>query len=214
MTKKVRANQKIFLKSLLAKKEPYIEFVNKVPVTIFPGVFPPATDTRLLAKHIRITPKCNKVLDLTTGSGSLALIAGLQGATGLACDINPLAVKNANFNFNKNKVKLKAIKSDLYKRVPKGKYDLVIANGPYIEGDIKHPLEYAFFGASKFLSSLFKDLNKYLKPEGVLLITIAEWGDVGFFNSQVKEYGYKAEILGRMTSKDGERKYRLYRISF
>ena len=75
--KKIRDHQKAFLKKTKARKESLAFFIEGVNIIVNPGVFPPATDTKLLASHIHITPG-ERILDLTTGSGIFSIIAGLH----------------------------------------------------------------------------------------------------------------------------------------
>lgn len=208
---KVIENQSKFLKNLKHKKKPYFVKVNNADILVYPNVFPPTTDTKLLAEYIQIA-KYDKILDLTTGSGALAVIAGLQGGKGYASDINPEAVKNANDNFKKYNLNIKAIQSDLFSDIPKEQFDFIIANGPYIEGKITEVLEYAFYGARNYVSRLFKEAPEYLNKNGKLLVTFAEWGDTDFFEQTAKNNGFDFIVLGKKTSADRERVYRLYRL--
>lgn len=204
----IKIDQAEFLRKLKDKKEPYIVTIEGVDITVYPGVFPPVTDSKLLAAYIKEKPG-NKILDLTTGSGVFAVIAGLQGATGMAVDLNPDAVVNANENFKHFGVAMKVIESDLFDKVPQGQFDSIFANGPYIEGEVTEPLEFAFYGAEAFLNSLFSRASQYLKPEGKILITFAEWGDLSLFERIAMSYGFSLKVLGKKEN-SSKRVYRLY----
>ena len=112
----IRKHQQAFLEKEKLRKEPAFYTVQGVEIKVNPGVFPPATDSRLLAANIQVSPGI-RTLDLTTGSGIFSVIAGLQEASGIAVDINPEAVKNAEENFSRHGVKMKAIQSDLFEKV-------------------------------------------------------------------------------------------------
>lgn len=170
-----KVHQKVFLEELKAREEPYIVTIQGVDITVNPGVFPPTTDSYLLVAHIR-SRSGERVLDLTTGSGVFGVIAGMQGASGLAVDLNPVSVANANENFERFAVNFKAITSDLFEKVPKEKFDQILVNGPYTEGEITNPLQLAFYGARNFLARFFSSAADYLKPYGKVLITFADWG--------------------------------------
>lgn len=206
-----KTHQKIFLKKLKAKKKPYRVSVQGIDITVNPNVFPPVTDSQLMASHIKIKPG-NRILDLTTGSGVFAVIAGLQGATGIAVDLHRDAVKNANENFKRFKVDIKAIESDLFDNVPREKFDWIFVNGPYTEGEIKEPLQLAFFGAKSFLTRFFKTAPRYLKKDGKILITIAEWGKLDLFEKLAKQNGFFSRIVDKKIS-DHKRTYWLYKAS-
>ncbi|PIN81283.1 hypothetical protein COV11_02290 [Candidatus Woesearchaeota archaeon CG10_big_fil_rev_8_21_14_0_10_30_7] len=208
----IREDQNNFLKELKKKKKPYFVDINGVKIILFSDVFLPSTDSKLMIEYIKVS-KNDKILDLTTGCGLFSVIAGLQGATGVAVDINPEAVKNANENFKRFDLRFKAVKSDFFQNIPKEKFDYIFSNGPYIEGNVTEPLEYAFFGARKYIDTLFRESSKYLKKNGKMLITFAEWGEIEYFEKTAKNSGYKFRVLGKKSNTDGKRVYRLYELT-
>ncbi len=160
----VRADQANFLNRLQAMTEPYEVDVEGIQLTLLPGVFPPTTDTRLLASHIH-AKRGDRFLDLTCGSGALAVIAGLQGATGIANDLNPAAARNARENIGRHGVDFEVTEGDLYTNVPEGTFDCIVSNGPYIEGDIQDPLELAFLELGSMSSVYLKAPNLGSQPK-------------------------------------------------
>lgn len=203
-----KAYQRDFLEDLKARREPYTVAINGVDIVVYPGVFPPVIDSELLASHIHVKSG-DRILDLTTGSGVLAVIAGLQGATGIAVDINPTAVENANANFNHYQLQMKAFRSDLFENVPHDTYDYIYVDGPYTEGKITESLEYSFYGARGFLTRLFSEASRFLNPQGKILITFAEWGEVDFLESTAAKNGFLLKVVDKKISSH-KRVYRLY----
>ncbi len=66
--------------------------------TVYPNVFPPRGDTRLMIDSLAVE-QGSSVLDMGTGSGVLAIFAVLRGAeSALAVDISQDAVRNATVN--------------------------------------------------------------------------------------------------------------------
>lgn len=209
--KDIRKHQIAFLDRAKARKEPVIYNVEGIDVVVNPNVFPPATDTKLLVANIH-TKKGERTLDISTGSGSSAIVAGLQGASGVAVDINPDAVKNANQNFNRLKIQMEAIESNLFENIPEEKFDQIFANGPFFEGDISDPLDYACHGALTFVEGVFSGVRKYLKKEGKLLIVIAGWSDLKHFEKTAKNNALTTDLVATRKSDDGERTYDLYEV--
>jgi len=207
----IRKHQQAFLEREKLRKDPVFYNVQDVEIKINPGVFPPATDSRLLAANIQVNPS-TRTLDLTTGSGIFSVIAGLQGASGIAVDINQEAVRNAEENFLRYGVKMKAVQSDLFEGVPNEQFDQMFVNGPFFEGDINDPLDYACYGARTFLDRLFRGTKSYLKRSGKMLIILSEWSDLDYFEDSVKKNGLKSSLRDTRTSDDRERKYRLYEV--
>lgn len=99
-----------------------------------PGVYRPQTDTGLLGKalrHERITSS-TEVLDLGTGSGALAVEAARLGARVTAVDISWRALAAAWCNALLNGQVVRVRHGDLTSAVPGRRFDLVVANPPYV----------------------------------------------------------------------------------
>lgn len=208
----VQKHQRAFLDKAKARVEPITTMIEGCEVVVNPGVFPPATDTKLLATHAKIKAQ-NKFIDVTTGSGVVAVIAGLEGASGFAIDINAAAVKNAEENLTRYKLdSVHALESDLFSNVPDGLFDVVFANGPFFEGEIVDPMDYACYGARAFIEKLFSQIKDRLSKNGRLLIVVSQWAELDHLEKTAKENGLMAEVIDQRKSDDGERNYLLYEI--
>jgi len=79
----------------------------------------------------------SRVLELCTGSGAIAVAVACEAAkedkniTVTASDISEDALEVARRNVRLNKANVTLLKSDLFENI-KGKFDLIIANPPYI----------------------------------------------------------------------------------
>lgn len=208
----IRAHQRAFLEKEKARQEPVTYTIQGVEIMVSPGVFSPATDTKLLAAYIQTGPT-ERTLDLTTGSGVFSVIAGLQGVTGIAVDVNPKAVENAEENFERTGVRMQAIQSDLFANIPDERFDQMFANGPFFEGDITDPLDYACYGARRFVDNLFSGVRTRLKPSGKLLIVMSEWSDLKHFDETARYNGLGARAIATRSSDDGERTYHLHEVT-
>jgi len=210
--KLVRINQRNFLRKLSKIKKPYIIDVTGVEITVFPDVFPPRTDTFLLAENLRVKVG-DRILDMATGSGVIAVIAAFKGASGVAVDINPKAVENANFNFTKLHLDMKAFVSDTFGNVPKVKFDCIFAIGPYFDEVIKEPIEQAIYGMRRFMVDLFEKGPEYLKSKGKILATFPEWSDLSYFEGLINKNKLLYKIIAKRKTDDGLRVYRLYKVT-
>jgi methylase of polypeptide subunit release factors len=208
----IREHQQAFLQQVKERTQPTPYLIEGVSILVNPHVFPPATDTKLLCRHIHTNTQ-HRTLDLTSGAGTASIIAGLQGATGIAVDINPDAVKNSTDNFALHHVHVTAIESNLYTNIPKEQFDLVFANGPFFEGDITDPLDYACYGARAFIEGVFAGLKGYMKPEGKLLIVLSAWADLDHFMKTATDSGCVAVLTDTQKSEDGKRTYNLYEVT-
>lgn len=151
-------------------------------IKVTESVYDPAEDSYLFAKNLKVK-KGEKVLDMGTGSGILAIIAARQGGNVTATDINPQALECARRNAQKNKVKIDFLESDLFKNI-KGKFDLIIFNAPYVPtdpGELKDVECIAWAGGEhgrKVIIRFVKAAPKFLKPGGRILLMVSSLNDV------------------------------------
>lgn len=108
----------------------------------------PRADTESLVEEvIAIAKKINakKILDLCTGSGAIAISLAkyIKDSKITAVDISNKALSVAKRNAKSNEVEnqITFIESDLFKKVKKEKYDIVVSNPPYIKKDIIKTLD-------------------------------------------------------------------------
>ena len=94
---------------------------------ILNNVYEPAEDTFLLAKFVKKFSTNKNVLEIGAGSGFLSKTAIQNKAKSVtATDIQKIKLTNK---------KIKFIQSDLFKKIPKQKFDLIIFNPPYLPED-------------------------------------------------------------------------------
>ena len=102
----------------------------------------PRPDTEILAEFAinQINDKKAAVLDIGTGSGCIAVSIAhyCKNANVTAIDISENALKTAAKNAEKNKVSERILfeKCDILNEAPKGKFDIIVSNPPYIETDV------------------------------------------------------------------------------
>ncbi len=102
-----------------------------VPVTLAPapGVFMPTAHGAFYAGAVRVAPG-ERVIDVGTGSGVLAIAAARRGADAVvATDIDPRAVAAAARNAACNGVALDVREGPLFAGAP-GRFDVILANLP------------------------------------------------------------------------------------
>ena len=98
----------------------------------------PRPETELLVQQaIAAVQDGDKVLDLCTGSGAVAVVLACEAAKDktisvLATDISEDALEVARKNIRLNKANVNVEKSDLFENI-KGKFNLITVNPPYIK---------------------------------------------------------------------------------
>lgn len=150
----------------------------------------PRPDTEILVEEvIEIAKRTNakKILDLCTGSGAIAvsLAKYIKNSKITAVDISKKALNIAERNAKSNGVEnqITFVESDLFEKLPKEKYDIIVSNPPYIKKNIikqldkevqKEPeiaLDGGYDGLD-FYRKIIKTCDEYLKFNGYLCLEI------------------------------------------
>ncbi len=152
-----------------------------------PGVFAPRPDTWMLIDAVRRQPlpAGARVLDLCTGSGAIAVAAALQGATVTAVDVSRRALLSVRLNARLNSVRVRARRGDLFDAVPGERFDLIVANPPYLpaEDDALPPRGRArAWDAGRdgraLLDPLCAAVAVHLQPGGAILLVHSSVSDL------------------------------------
>jgi ribosomal protein L3 glutamine methyltransferase len=133
-----------------------------------------------------------RVLDLCTGSGCLAILAAMHfpDATVDAVDISRDALAVARINVREHALerRVRLLRGDLFAPVGEERYDLIIANPPYVDApgmaalppECRHEPRRAFAGGAdglKFVRRIVADAPRHLTPQGGLLCEIGRGRD-------------------------------------
>jgi len=148
----------------------------------------PRADTEILVyKVIDIlkNKKNSKILDMCTGSGCIAisLEKNLTGVEVVAADISEKALNIAKKNSEVNQSEIKFYNSNLFEKIPKEKFDIIVSNPPYIATknidnlaiDVLHEPKLALDGGDdglKFYRKISESALDYLKDDGFLVFEI------------------------------------------
>jgi ribosomal protein L3 glutamine methyltransferase len=124
-----------------------------------------------------------RILDLCTGSGCLAVLAAkaFPGTTVDAVDVSPSALAVAAMNLKRFRLKrqVRLVRSDLFSSLQNRHYDLIVTNPPYVATPSlrRLPPEYryepgiALAGGRdgiEFVSRILERAPEHLNPGGVL----------------------------------------------
>lgn len=99
-----------------------------------PGVYRPQADTRFLAEALaqEDVGVGTDALEIGTGTGALALHAAGRGARVTAVDVSWPAVATARLNALRKRLPLRVLHGDFAARTAGRRFDLVVANPPYV----------------------------------------------------------------------------------
>lgn len=131
--------------------------------------------------------KINKIIDLCTGSACLAILAAqaFPKSQIIASDISRAALKVAQLNIKRHQMtsKIKLIESNIFKNIPRDRYDIIISNPPYVS-DLEYaklPQEYhheprqSLKGGRdglKLVDRILMQAKSFLAPHGLLIIEL------------------------------------------
>jgi release factor glutamine methyltransferase len=176
-----------------------------VRLVTLPGVFRPPSDSWLVVDSIRANGLASgaSVLDVFTGSGVLAVAAALAGARDVtAVDISRRAVATARLNARLNGVRVRALRGDVFEPVAGRRFDLILANPPYVPGDPPPRT-----GASRaweagrdgraLLDRFCPAVASHLAPGGRVLIVQSSLSGEAATLEQLGASGLEAKVLGR-----------------
>lgn len=144
-----------------------------------PGVFQPPSDSFMLADQLRrerLGPGVS-VLDLGTGSGHLAVVAALAGASATAVDVSRRALLSVRLNARLNGVHVTALRGDLFAPVADRRFDVIVSNPPYLphpdedlpERGLARAIDAGPRGRA-FIDRICAQVGEHLVPGGVLLL--------------------------------------------
>lgn len=151
----------------------------------------PRPETEILVQQaVAAVREGDKVLDLCTGSGAVAIAVACEAAKDknifvTAADISEDALEVARKNVRMNKANVTVIKSDLFENI-KGKYNLITANPPYIRSDEIETLQrevrdfeprLALDGGADgldFYRRIAAKINRYITRGGMLILECGE----------------------------------------
>jgi len=151
----------------------------------------PRPETEILVQQaVRTVEEGDKVLDLCTGSGAVAIALACEAAkdkniTVIGADISDDAIELAKENARINKANVSFVKSDLFEGI-RGRFNLITANPPYIpSAEIETlPKEVRDFeprlaldgGADglDFYRKIAEKLPRYLVHGGMLIVECGE----------------------------------------
>lgn len=149
-----------------------------------PTVFNPRLHftSGFIAEYLRqegMVAKSERVLDIGTGSGLLAISAALAGARQvIAVDLNPAAVLAARLNVSLYGLagKVTVVHGDLFDPVGGERFDLMVCNPPYLRGEPASQGTLAYMAGEDFgwLRRFSEGAADYLTPGGRCLLVLAD----------------------------------------
>lgn len=177
---------------------------NGIHYETHPEVYEPAEDTFLFAENLQVKRR-DRVLEIGTGTGIIAIIVSRKCSTVTATDINPYALDCAAKNIITNKAyNVELRKGDLFEPLPAEKYDLILFNTPYLptseEERVDDELDAAWDGGEdgrKVIDRFLDDLKDHLNPGGSVQLVQSSLSDINQTLEKLKDMGIDASVTAR-----------------
>ncbi|HSX42151.1 MAG TPA: methyltransferase domain-containing protein [Candidatus Saccharimonadales bacterium] len=197
MTKASLQRQAEEIKKISTLSDPYDKNLVDLDLTIFPHVYGGGSDSRLMCEVMEVY-KGDEVLDLCTGMGVIALKAATLGAGHvIGVDLNPEAVKNANFNKKKLGLKnIEFIEGDLFEPVKDKKFDVITINPPFTAKKPSNKTEICFWDENNQATKrFFRELKSHLKPGARVYLSWGDFADLKLLPELAKENNLEIKEL-------------------
>lgn len=179
-----------------------------------PGVFQPPSDSYMLADQLRrerLGPGVS-VLDLCTGSGHLAMVAALAGASAVAIDVSRRAMLSVRLNALLNGVKVTALRGDLFAPVAGRRFDVIVSNPPYLPHPDEELPQRGLARATEagprgraFIDRICARVGEHLTPGGALLLVHSSVCGERETLQALSAQGLEAEVVHRHRGRLGPR---------
>jgi len=169
-----------------------------------PEVYEPAEDTFLFAENLQVERR-DRVLEIGTGTGIIAVIVSRKCSKVTATDINPQAIDCTARNIITNKAyNVELRKGDLFEPVQDEKFDLILFNTPYLptseEERVDEELDAAWDGGEdgrKIIDRFLTDVKDHLNPGGRVQLVQSSLSDIGQTIKKLEDMGLDASVTAR-----------------
>jgi len=170
---------------------------------MFPNVYEPVEDTFLAADNL-IVDANDRVLDMGTGCGILAILAAQKAKKVVAVDVNPYAVRCARKNAEINKLadKVEVRRGDLFQPVRREeKFSLIIFNAPYLPSAPKEGR--SWLGKSwaggpsgrQLIDRFIAEVPHFLKKSSRILLVQSSLANIAETLEKFRETGLEAQVI-------------------
>lgn len=163
-------------------------------------VYQPAEDTFLLAENIMVNDS-DRVLEIGTGTGIIAIMVSKLVKSIVAVDINRFSVECAQKNAEINHAQVDVKLGDLFDPVDHDKFDLILFNTPYLptgeDEIVDDELEAAWDGGEdgrSVINRFIEDLPLHLNPKGRVQLVQSSLSNIEETLGMLMEMGFKVSV--------------------
>jgi len=198
-----------------ARTEPFIKHVAGLDVTVFPKVYPGGIDSELTSAALGgVAGK--SILDLCTGTGIVSLKAAQAGASRVvAVDLNPEAVKNAQYNarqFGYEQIDVR--EGSLFGPVAGEQFDIIAINPPYTGKKPQNKTEICFWDEdNKTTREFFEKFRLHLKLGGRAFLAWADFSSLELLEELAEQNNVALDLIRSQKTNSGLATFLLYELT-
>jgi release factor glutamine methyltransferase len=207
-------NQTQVIEEMTRRKSAVSVTVGGIPLDAAPNVYAGWLDTELLCAVLKISPG-DRVLDLCTGTGAIAIKAAQMGASWVtAVDLNPCAAANAELNRrNLGIANMDVREGSLFEPVEGMRFDVITINPPFVDHKPSNLTEICFWDDdNKVTKTFFREVKKYLKPGGRALCAWGDFADPDLIERLGNENGIAVTLVGSSVAPSGLETFLAYAL--
>jgi len=175
----------------------------KIVIKTHEDVYEPADDTELLVRSVRLR-KGERVLEIGTGTGVVAIHCAKLGCRVTATDLLAPAIALARENADANGVALELLEGDMFAPV-EGTFDVIILNPPYLPTapeDLAHaPIDKALDGGpdgTAVALRFIEGLSKHMAEGGRAYMVASSLQD----GARIERAIHKARLASRAVGRE------------
>jgi release factor glutamine methyltransferase len=180
-------------------------FYDDLVFQVFEKVYEPAEDSFLAADILtQIVKENDKLLDIGTGCGILAVIAAKNAKNVIATDLNPHAIKCTKINAETNYVvsKIEVRLGDLFQPIQKTeKFDIIVFNAPYLPSSQREQKTWigrAWAGGPtgrQLIDRFITEAPNSLKRNGKILLVQSSLANIEETLNKFREADLEAQVI-------------------
>lgn len=198
---------------------------NDLKISLHPEIYEPSEDTFQIIESLRLD-KDEKVLEIGSGSGIIALECARRGCDVVCTDVNPYAVVFSESNYNSNKKLLSGSVDvrygDLFSAVKENeRFDVIIFNPPYLPTRKDERIggsgwfDIAVDGGRCGLFHTFRfleNIGDYVKSDGRVYFVFSSYSDREKLDNFLKNKDFENKVVSSVSFED--EKLDIYRLMF
>ena len=174
--------------------------INGLRIQICPQVFNPITGrtTAFFIRHMQIQPH-NRVLEIGTGSGAIAVAAAQVAQSVTATDVSHFAVQCAQATMKLNQVdnQVRVLQGDLFKPVQNETFDVILFNPPYLQFTPQNWIAKAWSAGTQYelIDRFLRGAHQVMARKGEIQMLLSSAASISYLLHLFKSAGFTTSVI-------------------